>query len=121
MIPVKENPAVVRTALECGDNWGDPLTAQDEADVRQYFQSKELLKRHLAYIRFRVGGREMSVDIAPGSKLPGVTFEAPRQSLMASVQYRVFDDMMIANFMRTTLHGTGERTYLNKTFTPTVC
>ena len=112
----------VRTALECGDNWSDPLEADEQADLRRYFQSKEMLRDHIRYLTFRVGGVETMVDINSANRGGvGVTFEAPRQSLMAAVRYRVFDDMMIGNFMRTTLHGTDNRTYLNRTFTPVVC
>jgi hypothetical protein len=111
----------VKSAAECGDYWSDRLEVDDKVDLVKYFQSKEKLRDWFRCLRFRVGGEETTVDINP--KLPnavGVTFEAPRQSLMAAVRYRVFDDMMIGNFMRVTLHGTVDRTYLNKTFTPVV-
>src|SRR5262249_44787619 len=29
----------------------------------------------------------------------------PRHSLMMAIQYEIFDDMLIGNFMKTTLHG----------------
>jgi hypothetical protein len=117
----KELHGVLRTATECGDNWADPLDAAERADLAAYFRSKEKLQDWFRFLRFRVGGEETTVDINP--KLQGgvgVTFEAPRQSLMAAVRYRVFDDLMIGNFMRTTLHGTSNRHYLNTTFTPVV-
>jgi hypothetical protein len=34
-----------------------------------------------------------------------VTFEAPRGSLMCAIDNEIFDDMLIGNFMKTTLHG----------------
>jgi hypothetical protein len=40
-----------------------------------------------------------------GRKTRGVTFEVPRGSLMTCVDYRIFDDLLIGNFMKTTLHG----------------
>ena len=40
----------------------------------------------------------------------GITFEVPRNSLMTAVRYEIFDDLLIGNFMKTTLHGDfGER------------
>ncbi len=111
----------LRTAAELGDNWSDALDASDKADLTRYFRSKEKLQDWFRFLRFRVGGQETTIDINPRLESGvGVTFEAPRQSLMAAVRYRVFDDMMIGNFMRTTLHGTLDRHYLNTTFTPVV-
>ena len=34
-----------------------------------------------------------------------MVFEALRNSLMCSAEYEIFDDMLIGNFMRATLHG----------------
>jgi len=109
---------LLKTPEDCGDNWSDCLETADQAAIRAYFQSKEKLRDFVGYIRFIVGGKETIVDINPARKNSGVTFEAPRTSLMASVNYRVFDDIMIANFMKTTLHG--DTPMLNGTFTRTV-
>ena len=35
----------------------------------------------------------------------GITFTVPRSSLMKSVQFEIFDDLLIGNFMKTTLHN----------------
>jgi hypothetical protein len=40
-----------------------------------------------------------------GPRDRGITFEVPRNSLMTAVKYRFFDDLLIGNFMKTTLHG----------------
>ena len=47
----------------------------------------------------------------------GITFKVPRCSLMTAVEYQVFDDLLIGNFMKTTLHG-GAKLYPH--FTPLV-
>jgi hypothetical protein len=39
---------------------------------------------------------------------------------MTAVQYKVFDDLLIGNFMKTTLHGKWPRTRLYPDFTPYV-
>jgi hypothetical protein len=57
------------------------------------------------------------VDLA-GPKGRGITFEAPRGSLMFAVRNEIFDDLLIGNFMKTTLHG-GVRS-LYPDFTPFV-
>ena len=56
-------------------------------------------------MNLRVAGRDHRVAIAPEHAARGVTFETPRASLMTAVEHRVFDDVLIGNFARTTLHG----------------
>ncbi len=57
---------------------------------------------------FRVGGVEHEIRIATPDA-PGcgrrVVFEVPRGSLMTSVRLEIFDDLLIGNYMRTTLLG----------------
>ena len=35
----------------------------------------------------------------------GITFQVPANSLMTAVRYEIFDDLLIGNFARTTLHN----------------
>ena len=35
----------------------------------------------------------------------GITFELPRNSLVESCKYSIFDDLLIGNFMKTQLHN----------------
>ena len=99
------NPLVVRSPAEFGDHWADPLTREEEEQLVRYIQAKEKLKDHLGFVRFRVGGKETTIDLDRRKFARGITFEVPRQSLMTAVQYEVFDDLLIGNFMKTTLHG----------------
>jgi hypothetical protein len=57
------------------------------------------------------------VDLG-GQRGRGITFEAPRHSLITAVRYEIFDDLLIANFVKTVLHG-GVRS-LYPDFTPYV-
>jgi hypothetical protein len=50
----------------------------------------------------------------------GLTFEVPRGSLMTSVKYEIFDDLLIGNFMKVTLHGEWGPNRLYPDFTPWV-
>jgi hypothetical protein len=50
----------------------------------------------------------------------GITFEAPRHSLMLAIEQEIFDDMLIGNFMKTTLHGGHGKRPLYPDFTPFV-
>jgi hypothetical protein len=110
-------PTTIREPEEFGDDWSEPLTTEDVGAIRQYFQSIEHLGEHFGFVRFRVAGEEHVVDLGPGRLEAGITFEAPRASLMHSVRNEIFDDLLIANFMKTTLHGEAK---LYPHFTPYV-
>ena len=79
-----------------GDNWGDLLEQMDVAKANQYFQRKEALKNHFGFINLRVGERDNVLTLNKALKT-GVTFQAPRHSLMAAIEYEVFDDLLIGN------------------------
>jgi hypothetical protein len=101
---VQPEPRVFHDPAEYGDDWSEPLDAADEAALRAYFGRFEHLRRHFEFVRFRVGGRDHEIGLG-GPKGRGVTFEAPRHSLMTAVRFEIFDDLLIGNFVRTTLHG----------------
>jgi len=90
---------------ELGDDWADELTAEDVGKLRAYFARIPHLSTFLGYLRFRVGGKEHVIDVARDRFDRGITFETPRGSLMTAVEWRIFDDLMIGNFTKTTLHG----------------
>lgn len=87
-----------------GDDWSTPLEAADVALLREYFARFAHLPTVLDFVRFRVGGKDTTIDLGRGHGR-GVTFATPRQSLVAAVQWQAFDDLLIGNFARTTLHG----------------
>jgi hypothetical protein len=103
-----------------GDNWHDPLDQDDVIGAKRYFQSIAHLSTCLDYINVRVGGRDYPIDLAPRRFKRGITFEAPRASLMTAIGYGVFDDLLIGNFMKTTLHGAWPVSRLHPDFTPYV-
>lgn len=107
----------VRNPEEFGDSWSDVLDVADRRKLEAYFQQKEVLRDHFGFIGLRVGGRDHTIDLNPRLRSKGIVFEAPRNSLMTSVNCHVFDDMLIGNFMKTTLHGV-ESLYPN--FSPVV-
>ena len=90
--------------MDFGDNWSDQLGKDDVAKIEAYFARKEAARKIFGFVTFKVGGREHTVRME-GRKDRGVTFEVPRGSLMTCVDYRIFDDLLIGNFMKTTLHG----------------
>jgi hypothetical protein len=103
-----------------GDDWTTPLGAGDVRKLEEYFGAIAHLKGFLDFIRVRVGGKEHVISLSGSRFDRGLTFEAPRHSLMTSVEYRIFDDMLIGNFMRTELHGKWPQSRLYPDFIPYV-
>ncbi len=87
-----------------GDDWSTPLEKDDVDMLSAYFRRVAHLRTFLGWINFRVGGKDHVIDIAREHRR-GITFATPRQSLVSAVQWRAFDDILIGNFCRTTLHG----------------
>jgi hypothetical protein len=119
-IAPREPPAVTRPAAEFGDDWSEPLEREDVAAVEGYFRSIEHLWTFLDFVAVRVGGREHVVTLGRRAFNRGLTFEAPRHSLVSAVTDRVFDDLLIGNFMRTIFHGAWPQASLYPDFTPYV-
>lgn len=103
---------------ESGDSWNEQLEPADHPVIEKYFQSVEHLKNVLSFITLRVGGKDYEIKLGPAHLKKGIRFEVPRNSLMTSVQFEIFDDLLIGNFMKTTLLGEWSRTRLYPDFTP---
>ena len=116
----KERPAIILPASQFGDDWNEKLSQDERNLATRYFQSIRHLSTHLDYVNLRVGGQDNVIRISERKYNRGVTFEAPRNSLMTAIRYEVFDDMLIANFMKTTLHGDWGPSRLYPDFSPYV-
>jgi hypothetical protein len=103
-INVEPIPLQVKSPAEFGDDWSQPLEKEDRALIDHYFKRKERLRKSLAFIEVKAGGVTHCVDLE-GPDGRGITFEAPRNSLMQGIGLEVFDDLLIGNFMKTTLHN----------------
>lgn len=100
-------PAVTARVLppaHFGDDWDDHCTAEESRTITQYFKRFERLKATLGFIDVAVGGSTLRVTL-DGPPSRGISFEVPRNSLVRAVNWEVFDDLLIGNFMKTTLHG----------------
>ena len=111
-------PALLLAPEVFGDVWSDELSAQEESKVIAYFRAIDHVRQHLAFIVLRVGGRETTVPLDGKETNRGITFEVPRHSLLKAIDLRIFDDLLIGNFMRTTLHGTWPKSGLMTDVTP---
>jgi hypothetical protein len=103
-----------------GDDWSTPLERDDLAALRVYFTGIERLARHLDRIVFRVGDREHAVELAGRETGRSVTFAVPRSSLVRAIEWEIFDDLLIGNFMTAALHGPWPSSRLYPGFTPWV-
>ena len=81
----------------------DELDTKDKLDLERYFKTFAKLPKRFGVIVFRVGNKDFEIKLS--DKKPQILFEAPRKSLMSSVRNEIFDDMLIGNFMKTTLVG----------------
>ena len=114
------SPELLLAPEDFGDVWSDELSAQEESMVADYFRAMDHVREHLAFIVVRVGGRETTVPLDGREPSRGITFEVPRHSLLKAIDYRIFDDLLIGNFMRTTLHGNWPASGLAADVTPYV-
>jgi hypothetical protein len=113
-------PEITLAPEEFGDDWSECLSAEDHRQVDAYFRSVLHLRTFLDFVNVRVGGQDHVIDLEPGGFGRGLTFEVPRQSLMTSVRYGLFDDLLIGNFMRTVFHGRWKEPSLYPDFSPYV-
>ena len=101
------NPLRIRPPEDFGDSWSDPLTAEDAGKIDAYFKAREHLADKFGFIEVKFGGKSHTVDLNPALRHRGIGFEAPRNSFMTCLEYEIFDDLLISNYMKTTLHGVG--------------
>jgi hypothetical protein len=114
------SPAVLFEPSEFGDDWNEQLDGDDVAAITRYFGSIERLARGIDVLTFRVGAAEHRVELGGPHTGRGITFEVPRTSLMRAVEWEIFDDLLIGNFMKTTLNGRWPHSGLYPDFTPYV-
>jgi hypothetical protein len=100
-----EVPLQVIEPEEYGDNWTEVLERSETEKVRDYFRSIQHLPNVFSHITMRVGGRATTIDLGGTTRKKSIMFETPRHSLMKAIEWQVFDDLLIGNFMKTTLQG----------------
>ncbi|HZI16488.1 MAG TPA: MBL fold metallo-hydrolase [Myxococcus sp.] len=120
LIRPKERALTPVDPKEFGDDWSELLEVDEARALKAYFRSIEHLGSALDFLRFRVGGQDHVIEFHRRRFRRGITFEAPRNSLMTAVRYQVFDDLLIGNFMKTTLHGEFGEGKLYPDFSPYV-
>jgi len=102
-IKVEKLNSIILSPEECGDNYSDQLTKEDKEKITKYFNAFGTIPKYFGSIVFKVGGIDFGIKLS--TKLPSLQFELPRGSLMKAIKYEIFDDVLIGNFMKTTLIG----------------
>lgn len=100
----KENLFLIQKPEKFGDNWSDNLEKGDYEKINQYFQRKQKLNDFLGFLNFKIGKKDNFITLNKNKKT-GITFEVPRNSLMQAIDFQIFDDLLIGNFMKTTVHN----------------
>jgi L-ascorbate metabolism protein UlaG (beta-lactamase superfamily) len=98
------SPEIVKEPSEFGDDWATPLERDEVRLCESYFEQKSHLVQTLGFIGLKIGGREHRIVLNRGNRR-GISFECPRSSFVNAVKWEIFDDLLIGNFMKTTLHG----------------
>ncbi len=114
-IKVDKNKSILRSPEDFGDNYADQLTPEDKYMITNYFKSFKKLSNYYGTVTFLVGKKELNIKLS--NKKSHIYFECPRSSLITAIKYEIFDDMLIGNFMKTTLVNTRS---LYPYFTPIV-
>ncbi len=98
-----------------GDIWSDQLSKEDEKIISEYFLKFQHLKNKFGFLSFTIGNKEMNLKLS--NRKEGIKFSAPRNSLIYSIKNKIFDDMLIGNFMKVQLINVNS---LYPNFTPYV-
>jgi hypothetical protein len=112
----RKHPAQTSDENRVGNSTGsdddsERLSEEEWSRVVAFFRRFELLRPRFDYLEFVVGGERRRLSLDPGRTRPrrrplrGIAFHAPRASLMATMEYGYFDDLLIGNFMKVELHN----------------
>ncbi len=115
-----KNPTIALSPEIFGDNWSECLEVGDLDKIKAYFQPISHLAEVMDFINVRVGGEDNIVQLRSRNFNKGIIFEVPRKSLMQCVEHHIFDDLLIGNFMKTTMVGKWKDTLLYPDFSPYV-
>lgn len=103
------------------DDWDEKLSNEEWTKVETFMRKFQLVRRHVDFVIFTVGGEPRQVDLNPPGnrrfrKRRGIEFIVPRRSLLETATWGYFDDLLIGNFMKTRVINT----QLYPRFTPLV-
>mgnify|MGYP001174563990 CR=1 FL=1 len=117
---VKKRKLEIKSPSSFGDNWKDELNIHDKKIVEDYFNKFSSYRDKIGFISFVIGGKELNLKFN-GPKDRGISFELPRNSLITACKYKIFDDLLIGNFMKTKLYNLNSLYDPKANFTHEIC
>jgi len=91
------------TATTADDDWSSTLTAAEWDRVDSFMRKFHLIRRHIDFVKFNVGGEVRHIPLnrrGNDKNARGIVFHVPKSSLLTTVEYGYFDDLLIGNFMK---------------------
>lgn len=94
------------------DDWSERMRSEDWSALQAFVMKFETLRPKLDFLEFVVAGESRRFFLTPRARTKtsarqrGIVFHVPRRSLMDTVTYGYFDDLLIGNFMKTRLVNT---------------
>jgi len=85
------------------DDWAAKLNTDDWQCVKAFFSKFETIRDIVDFIDIDVADVRERIQFHPSRTSRGVRFRLPKKSLMDTIEYGYFDDLLIANFMQTEL------------------
>ena len=119
-LDLKRKKLEIKSPEVFGDNWKDELNTFDKKIIEDYFSKFLSFKEKVGFISFIVGGKEFNLKFN-GPKNKGISFEVPKNSLLTACKYKVFDDLLIGNFMKTKLYNLRSLYDPTANFTHEIC
>jgi hypothetical protein len=102
------------TSTTGGDDWASTLTAAEWGRVDAFIGKFKLIRPYIDIVKFNVGGEVRHFALNRRGK--GKNARGLKQSLLSTIEYGYFDDLLIGNFMKVQLI----KTKLYPHFTPLV-
>ena len=107
------------TSTTSADDWESCLTEAEWERVRSFVGRFQLIRKYVDQITFHVGNEMRCIPInsnANHKTARDIVFHVPKASLLTTIEYGYFDDLLIGNFMKVRLINTR----LYPKFTPLV-
>ena len=101
----KRRELVIKDPIEFDDDWDERLTKADRKLITEYFEARKFVLDKIDLIQFQVGGEETSICLNKNYQDKAIVFHVPRNSLMTSISYEIFDDLLISNIPKVQLRG----------------
>lgn len=97
------------TATTADDDWASTLTVPEWNRVAAFMHKFQLIRRYVDFVKFTVGGEVRHIPLnrrGNNKNARGIVFHVPKKSLLSTIEYGYFDDLLIGNFMKVRLVNT---------------